>query len=299
MISRRTLLKLTAATVTAAAAGCTPDEVDDLLDWVFPGLDDLELGEVQLAWDRDGNLYEIRPSSHTVSRVTNGGDVVWSVGGDAAEGGLNYPVSVASTANHQVVVVEHGGDRLGIYDDGGGFLRYIGEAGTGDGQLFGASDAVLDEDGRIFVADGQNHRVQVFDSGGEFLWSFGHAGSDTEALQSPRSLAFDQDGYLHIVDTGNARVQVFTPGGRFVRSYGSRGTGDGQLESPRSVSIDPLGNAWVADPVGRAVQVYTPDGAPLTRFSNLKIGDIEVQPLRAALTPDGTFYVHVNLIRVE
>jgi DNA-binding beta-propeller fold protein YncE len=102
--------------------------------------------------------------------VTNGGEELWSVGGEGVEaGGLNYPVSIASTAKKQVLMVERGGDRLSVYDADGAFVRHVGESGSGEGQLLGAADAVVDADGRIFVADGLNHRIQVFDADGAHL----------------------------------------------------------------------------------------------------------------------------------
>lgn len=213
---------------------------------------------------------------------------------------MNYPTQLASTSNGKLLVVEAGGSRLAVYDQDGNFERHIGESGALPGQLNGVSDAVVDSQGNIFVADSRNHRVQVFDlDTGEPLWSFGQQGDGDGELNAPRSVTIDREGLVHVVDTGNARVQVFTPGGFFERSYGSRDAGEDSLSSPHAVSVDPLGNSWVSDPIGGHVQVYKPDGSPLLRFGELQVDGFAVQPIRVALTPDNTFYIQVNLVEIS
>ena len=185
---------------------------------------------------------------------------------------------------------------LSVYDADGGFERHIGAPGHGPGQLYLASDAVVDSMGYVLVADTGNNRVQVFDvETGEFAWSFGQLGEEEGDLNAPRSLTIDHEGYVHVVDAGNGRVCVFTPGGRFERCYG--GSGDNALVAPRAASIDPLGNSWVSDPVAAVVQVYAPDGSHLARFEALTLDGL--QPLRVALTPDDTFYIQVNLVEMD
>ena len=44
----------------------------------------------------------------------------------------------------------------------GRFLVAFGEPGTAPGQLDRPSDAVVDDDGRVYVVDFGNDRIQVF-----------------------------------------------------------------------------------------------------------------------------------------
>ena len=241
----------------------------------------------------------MRPDSHAIVRLDPDGNEALTLGGDGPEeGGMNYPVQLVSTSEGRLVVVEAGGGVLSVYDADGAFVRNIGEAGHGPGQLYMAADAVVDSMGYILVADTGNNRIQVFEEEtGEHAWSFGQLGQEEGDLNGPRSLTIDHEGYVHVVDSGNARVCVFTPGGRFERCYGNDGTN--ALVAPRAVSIDPLGNSWVSDPVAAVVQVYAPDGSHLARFESLTLDGIQVQPLRVALTPDDTFYIQVNLVEVD
>ena len=191
-MNRRRFVQLGALSVTAFAAGC--GGIDEVLDWVLPEDQDLELGLLQLAWDMDGNLYEVRPSDHHIARISDDGEEDFRLGNQTPEdGGMNYPTQLASTSNGKLVVVEAGGGRLAVYNQDGSFERNIGEAGSRPGQLRGASDAVVDSQGNIFVADSRNHRVQVFDlESGAHLWSFGQQGDGDGELNTPRSITIDQ-----------------------------------------------------------------------------------------------------------
>ena len=64
-------------------------------------------------------------------------------------------------------------------------------------------------DGKIYVADTNNHRVQVFDSDGEHLGNIGSEGSGNGQFQFPRGIEVDSLGTVYVADTNNRRVQVF------------------------------------------------------------------------------------------
>lgn len=162
--SRRGFLRLSAASAAALLAGCDPEQVlDEVADWKIPELAELELGELQFGWDGDGNLYEIRPAAHTVTRVGPDGSDQWVIGGadQVADGGLNAPIALGAGTVGTVAVVEAGGGRVSFHSPEGALLRQVGEPGTGEGQLFGAIDAVADADGTLYVLDRLLHRIVV------------------------------------------------------------------------------------------------------------------------------------------
>ena len=106
----------------------------------------------------------MRPDSHAIVRLDPDGNEALTLGGDGPEeGGMNYPVQLVSTSEGRLVVVEAGGGVLSVYDADGAFVRNIGEAGHGPGQLYMAADAVVDSMGYILVADTGNNRIQVFE----------------------------------------------------------------------------------------------------------------------------------------
>jgi sugar lactone lactonase YvrE len=99
----------------------------------------------------------------------------------------------------------------------------LGEAGfTGDGAATAAKlrqpfDIELDKDGRLFIADTENHVVRRVDLDKDEIVTIagtgqpgfsGDGGPATEAkLREPYGLAFDEAGDLYVVDTINNRIR--------------------------------------------------------------------------------------------
>ena len=92
-------------------------------------------------------------------------------------------------------------------------LKFGTNAGSGPGQLRGATDLAIDNrNGDIYVVDSGNNRVQRFDRDGRFIESFGSAGRGNGQFDRPFGIAIDKDGYIFVSDTGNKRIQKFAPG---------------------------------------------------------------------------------------
>jgi sugar lactone lactonase YvrE len=103
-----------------------------------------------------------------------------------------------------------------------------GEAGfSGDGadareaQLNGVRDLEFGPDGRLYLADSDNHRIRAIDlesgvietvlgTGVEGDNGEGHAPLETQ-LNRPFGIAFDQDGALFVADTFNSRILKVMP----------------------------------------------------------------------------------------
>ena len=64
--------------------------------------------------------------------------------------------------------------RVHKYSPDGRLLFSWGESGTGDGQFNIVHNVVVDNDGRVYVADRENHRIQVFSSEGKFETQWGN-----------------------------------------------------------------------------------------------------------------------------
>jgi len=83
------------------------------------------------------------------------------------------PRDVTVDANGNVYVSDTGNKRIRVYDANGNYLRDIGSAGSGLGQLDEPSGLAVDNaDGLLYVADTWNKRVSVFDLEGNPKFSF-------------------------------------------------------------------------------------------------------------------------------
>src|SRR5919106_839376 len=105
----------------------------------------------------------------------------------------------------------------------------IGQEGREIGQFRQPGSVVVNDTGRLYVADTYNHRIQVFLQDGRFLQTFGVEGGQPGALSRPKGLAWGPNHLLYVADTGNHRIQAFDQSGDAVVILGSFGTQPGQF----------------------------------------------------------------------
>jgi sugar lactone lactonase YvrE len=137
----------------------------------------------------------------------------------------------------------------------------------------------LDHEGRIIIADTQNHRVRRVDLGRalvETIAGDGTRGSGGDGgpaiaaqLAFPRDVEVGADGRLFIADTENHVVRVVDPASGIIDTVaGNRepgGGGDGglaraaSLYRPFGIGLDAEGNLFVADTLNNVIRkVVTP-----------------------------------------
>jgi PKD repeat protein/uncharacterized protein YjiK len=104
------------------------------------------------------------------------------------------------------------------------------------------------QNGRLYVADSNNHRVQVYDvSSGAPVYSAtlgvtGVSGNDSTHFNQPSGLTLDGSGRLFVVDSNNNRVQRCTYTGAWTCS-----TLAGSLSWPVGISVDTTNNVYFTD----------------------------------------------------
>jgi DNA-binding beta-propeller fold protein YncE len=112
--------------------------------------------------------------------------------------------------------------------------------------------AVADEDGRVYVSDGNAARVLAISPRGTAV--VGTSGA--EALALPRGLAV-ANGKLFVADARANRVVVFATGDQPMYLYGFGDSGTDPLAYPNAVAVDRSGRVYVADRANDRVQVWT------------------------------------------
>jgi uncharacterized protein (TIGR03663 family) len=192
-----------------------------------------------------------------------------------------------------------------------------GRLGTAAGEFNHPRGIALGAEGRLYVADTDNHRIQVFDAQGAFLFQWGsqcnlqtgHGCRDPDGegplasgdgqFQEPWGLAVDPaSGWVYVADTWNHRIQVFDGDGAYVAQWGQFGqvveaTDDPYLLwGPRDVVVDDRGRVLVSDTGNKRLLVFDRQGVALHQWGGGGIipGHFE-EPVGLALDGDGKVYV--------
>ena len=196
-----------------------------------------DTGRVQV-FDTDGNYLRM-----------------WGTPGSGA-GQFSSTCGIAVVGNRAYVSEAGGGPRIQIFNkNNGAFIDQFGEAGSGDGQLFGPScqgDHLSHYGGEIFVADQFNGRVVVFDLDGNWQRNIGSG-----TLTGPHGVDAST-GTVWVADHDANNVTLWTRAGAQVDSFGAAGAGLGTFDGPAGIAVDPSGRTvWVSELGNDRVQVFT------------------------------------------
>ncbi|NLE56908.1 MAG: hypothetical protein GX616_00995, partial [Planctomycetes bacterium] len=163
-----------------------------------------------------------------------------------------HAVSV-SPKNRIIFVADQGNNRVQAFTHGREYLWEISG-------LKGPQGVTALPDGRVLIADTDNHRVLLCGQAGPcelFAGVTGQRGSDAEHLSFPRSIAVDRAGRVYVADHDNHRVQVFDASGKYLSTIGGVwGAGEGQMRNPSGLAFGPDGRLYVTDYTNQRVLVY-------------------------------------------
>ena len=130
----------------------------------------------------------------------------------------------------------------------------------------------IDDNDRLFVADGQLHHVLVFDAQ--------HKPVDevSQDMQDPVGLAIDTENrFLYVVDEGLDQVLVYDADSfKLLRKIGTTGhnhelTTEGNFGAPFAAAVDKDSNLYVSDMLNNRIEMFDADGNFIRTWG--KIGD--------------------------
>ena len=145
----------------------------------------------------DGTMFCTDDGDHTVRKCTLDGEVLLTLGtsGHPATFMSGDPfnrcthVAIDPRTGDFFVSDGYGNARIHKYSPDGRLQFSWGESGNGPGQFNIAHNIGTSSDGRVYLADRENHRVQVFNSDGHFLDQWVN-------MARPCGLYIDQDAGL-------------------------------------------------------------------------------------------------------
>ena len=139
--------------------------------------------------------------------------------------GLNSPWGVQVNNQRQVIVAEHHGHCVSIFNPNGDKVASVGSEGSDQGQLLNPTGVAITAAKNILVCDHGNHRIQLFSSEGRAKKCIGSLGNGPSQFKSPYAVAVNRhSSNIYIADTGNHRIQILKFDFTFSSSFGGIGT---------------------------------------------------------------------------
>lgn len=208
----------------------------------------------------DGNLYCADDGGHCIYKCTPAGEVLMTIGTPGQPAPrlsgkpFSQPTKVAFDPQGDLYIADgYGNAKVHKYSAAGEYLFSWGEYGTDPGQFNLVHSICTDAEGRVYVADRENHRVQVFDPQGQYItqWNNMHrpcglhiVGGLAYVGQLPSHLAVNAD-YPNI----GACVTIHDLTGKRLAKLGDvrPGEGPGQFTAPHGLAVDSKGDLYVGE----------------------------------------------------
>ena len=265
------------------------------------------------AVDSSGNIWVTDTGGHFVEKWSSAGKWLAAYGQVGEEALYEHATGIAINQTSGDVFIADDGDynRIVELSSAGKKVRYIGESGTGAGQVSEPWGVGLDTKGDVWVADRKNQRVDEFNEEGKFINAFGWgvtngesklevctttckaglSGTGNGEFAAPAYVAVS-GGNIYVSDKTNNRVEEFNEKLEFVRTIGSAGSGSGQFSEPGGLTFDSAGNLYVADTGNKRIQEFTATGTPTGSIGASGSGNGQFsEPEGVTMTATGKFYI--------
>ena len=215
-------------------------------------------GEMQGAWQRqdgvpadahhihigpDDTVYLTDRDAHQVLLYDTGGHFLRSLGTRdqaAMQAPFNHPADVCVAPSGELYVADgYGNSSVHRFSAAGDYITSFGSPGSGPGQFRVPHSVRVSLDGRVYVADRENHRVQVFTSEGDFL-------TEWTDFKCPMGVHIDANQVVYVTDQ-IPRVSIYSLDGELL----ARGR---TFEGAHQVYTDSEGSIYGIDTANQRVQ---------------------------------------------
>ena len=171
---------------------------------------------------------------------------------------------IAVNTEGTIVVSDHTGHCVYVFNQDGNCLRKIGNQGSNSGQFNYPAGFLFLNEKEILVADQWNHRIQHIDiQTGTVVKSIGKHGARKEEFSHPVYVGLDDEGRIVVTECSNHRIHVLSKDGETIFIFGD--SGPEKLNFPRSCI--PYKNMFVVSDGGNnCIKIYDQSGTFLYKF---------------------------------
>ncbi len=257
----------------------------------------------------DGRLFVADSFNNRIRVISDDGTTVSTYAGDDAaafaDGSTTSarfatPRGVAVAADGRVFVADTDNQRIRVISaDGATVSTYAGSgAGFANGSTSTARFAqprgvAVAADGRVFIADTDNHRIRVISAdgatvstyAGDGVQNFADGSTSTARFDSPTDLVVTSDGRVFVADTNNNRIRVISADGAAVSTYAGSGAAaqtnepqesqtafDIDLSEPRRMTLAPDGSLFFTDTNSNRIRVIEVVSSTSENFGSVTLG---------------------------
>lgn len=217
-------------------------------------------GQIQGVWQRrdgvpadahhihvgpDDTVYLTDRDAHQVLLYDSEGRLLRSLGTRdqaAMQAPFNHPADVCVAPSGELYVADgYGNSSVHRFSAAGDYLSSFGSPGSGPGQFRVPHSVRVSSDGRVYVADRENHRVQVFTAEGQFV-------TEWTDFKCPMGVHIDAAQVVYVTDQ-IPRISLYTLDGELL----ARGR---TFEGAHQIYTDSEGSIYGIDTANQRVQKF-------------------------------------------
>lgn len=193
----------------------------------------------------DDTVYLVDRDAHQVLLYDAAGNPLRSLGNRdeaAMQAPFNHPADVCVAPTGELYVADgYGNSSVHRFSSEGDYISSFGSPGSGPGQFRVPHSIRVSNDGRVYVADRENHRVQVFTGEGEFI-------SEWTDFKCPMGVHIDANQVVYVTDQV-PRISMYSLDGELL----ARGR---TFEGAHQVYTDSQGNIYGIDTANQRLQRF-------------------------------------------
>lgn len=251
-----------------------------------------------VAVDSKGRIIATEKKTHRLVYLNSeDGQVLCTVGkNNLLYNQFQQPAAICVDKNDQLYITEMHTFNIKKCNSNGDIIKSVGSPGQGPLEFMSpVGISINPQNGRIYVADMENHRIQVLNSDLTFHHIFTGSRDGKQRLRLPSDIAFDRNGNMYVTDNEKHCVHVYTPDDDLVLTVGKRGKREGQLSLPFGVCVDDKDRLYVVEMLNNRVSIFTSSGQFMNSFGSRgnEIGQFD-NPHRIAVDNAGYLYVTDN-----